>query len=47
MTRGLLFRGKKQKKDRTPPLAEFVEQVELPDPEKVWGRMGGFLTKTN
>jgi hypothetical protein len=47
MTRGLLFRGKKQKKDRTPPLAEFVEHVVLPDPEKVWGRMGGFLTKTN
>jgi hypothetical protein len=45
MTRGLRYRGSKQKLDRTPPLAEFVSRVVLPDPGKMWGEVGGFLTE--
>jgi hypothetical protein len=47
ITIGLRVNGRKQKQDRTPPLAEFVRNVVLPDPEKVWGSLGGFLTKKN
>jgi hypothetical protein len=47
ITIGLRIRGRRQKRDRTPPLAEFVRNVVLPDPEKVWGSFGGFLTKKN
>jgi hypothetical protein len=47
MTRGLRFAGIKQKLDRTPPLKEFVRDVELPNPERMWGSLGGFLTKRN
>jgi len=42
---GLPIAGKKQKLDRTPPLSEFVNRVVLPDSGKMWGSMGGFLTK--
>jgi hypothetical protein len=35
--RGLRFVGRKQKRNRTPPLAKFVEHVVLPDSEKMWG----------
>ena len=41
--RGLRFAGRKQKQTRTPPLAEFVKHVVVPDPEKMWGSFGGFL----
>ncbi|HEV3098862.1 MAG TPA: hypothetical protein VGY75_04030 [Candidatus Udaeobacter sp.] len=41
--RGLRFTGGKQKQNRTPPLAEFVRRVVLPDSEKMWGSLGGFL----
>jgi hypothetical protein len=44
---GLPIAGKKQKQDRTPPLAQFVEHLVLPDSQKMWGSLGGFLTKTN
>jgi hypothetical protein len=47
MSIGLRSAGKKQKQDRTAPLAEFVEHVVLPDPENTWGSLGGFLTKKN
>jgi hypothetical protein len=40
MTRGLRYSGSKQKLDRTPPLAEFVSRVGLPDPGKMWGESG-------
>jgi hypothetical protein len=47
--RGLRFVGGKQKQNRTPPLAEFVTRLVLPDPEKMWGSLGGllFLPKKN
>jgi hypothetical protein len=41
--RGLRFTGGKQKQNRTPPLAEFVRSVVLPDSKKMWGSLGGFL----
>jgi hypothetical protein len=41
--RGLRFTGRKQKQSRTPPLAEFVRHIVVPDPEKMWGSLGGFL----
>jgi hypothetical protein len=41
--RGLRFVGGKQKQDRTAPLAEFVGDVVLPDPNTMWGEVGGFL----
>jgi hypothetical protein len=47
MSIGLRISGKKQKQDRTPPLAQFVENLVLPDTEEIWGSLGGFLTKTN
>jgi hypothetical protein len=47
MSIGLRIAGRKQKQDRTPLLAQFVENVVLPDPEKVWGTLGGFVTKKN
>ena len=47
ITIGLRVSGRKQKQNRTLPLAEFVRDVVLPEPEKVWGSLGGFLTKKN
>jgi hypothetical protein len=51
MSCGLRFPGKKQKRDRTPPLAEFVEKISLPDSGNkelhgvpVWSR---YVTKKN
>ena len=38
--RGLRFVGGKQKQNRTPPLAEFVKQIVLPNSEKMWGSVG-------
>jgi hypothetical protein len=45
MSMGLRISGRKQKQDRTPPLAEFVEHVVLLDPGEMCGAIGGFLTK--
>ena len=47
--RGLRFVGGKQKQNRAPLLAEFVEHVVLPEPAKMWGSVGGllFLPKKN
>lgn len=49
MSIGLRFKftGKKQKRGRTPPLSEFVENVVLPDQKKMWGAFGGLVTKIN
>jgi hypothetical protein len=47
MSIGLRIAGKKQKQDRTPPLADFVIHVVLPDSGKMWGAMSGFVTKKN
>jgi hypothetical protein len=47
MSIGLRIAGKKQKRDRTPLLAEFVIRVVLPDSGEIWGSVGGFLTKKN
>jgi hypothetical protein len=47
LTIGLPISGRKQKRKRTPPLAEFVRNIAPPDPEKMWGLFGGFLTKKN
>lgn len=41
--RGLRFVGRKQKQNRTPPLAEFVRRLVLPDSTKMWGSLAGFL----
>jgi hypothetical protein len=46
LTMGLPLRGKKQTRTE-PPLADFVRDVALPDSGKMWGRVAGFLTKTN
>jgi hypothetical protein len=45
LTIGLPVSGKKQNRNRTPPLADFVRTVVLPDPGKMWGEFGGFLTQ--
>ena len=49
LTTGIPLSGKKQRKDRTPPLAEFVSTVVLPG--KVWRVLdrpeGGYLTEKN
>jgi len=45
MSMGLRISGRKQKRDRTPPLAEFVEHLVLPDPGEMLGAAAGFLTK--
>ena len=45
LTMGLPLTGRKQKRDRTPPLSEFVRNVVLPLPENVWRFLGGFLTQ--
>jgi hypothetical protein len=47
--RGLRFAGRKQKHNRTPPLADFVRHIVLPDRDKMWGSIGGllFLPKKN
>jgi hypothetical protein len=47
MARGLRFAGKKQNRNRTPLLAEFVRNVVLSNPGTVWGSLGGFLTQKN
>jgi hypothetical protein len=44
---GLPISGRKQKRDRTPPLFKFVVGLVLPDPGTMWGEAGGFLTKKN
>jgi hypothetical protein len=45
LTIGLPVSGRKQKRNRTPPLAEFVRDVVLPESGKLWGAFGGFLTQ--
>jgi hypothetical protein len=47
LSMGLPISGRKQKRNRTPPLAQFLRHVVLPDPRKMWGSLGGFLTKKN
>jgi len=47
MSMGLRISGRKQKRNRTPPLAEFVEHLVLPDPGEMLGAAAGFLTKKN
>jgi hypothetical protein len=47
LTIGLPVSGRKQKRNRTPPLAEFVIDVVLPEFGNVWGAFGGFLTQKN
>lgn len=47
MSMGLRISGQKQTRRARAPLAEFVEHVVLPDPETMWGAVGGFLTKKN
>jgi hypothetical protein len=45
LTIGLPVSGRKQKRNRTPPLAEFVKNVVLPESRGLWGAFGGFLTQ--